>query len=117
YEVSQNSAEFMNEKKKQGSQLVAVGTTVARTLETTACSKNEIKSSSGDTDIFIFPPYEFKMVDILLTNFHVPKSSLMMLVDAFLQNKKSKRSIHSLYEEAINERLRFFSFGDAMLIL
>nr|AIA18919.1 Queuosine biosynthesis protein [uncultured bacterium] len=116
FEVTQKTADSINKAKTQGSKIVAVGTTVARTLETASDGK-EMKGRSGETDIFIYPPYTFKTVDILLTNFHVPKSSLMMLVDALLQNKKAKRNIIELYSTAIKERFRFFSFGDAMLIL
>ena len=71
----------------------------------------------GKTDLFIYPPYEFKMVDHLITNFHLPGSSLMMLVEAFLQHKNAKRSLVDLYQVAIKEKFRFYSFGDAMLII
>lgn len=117
YEVTKVSAEFINHAKSKGQKLVAVGTTVARTLESAAISPGILKDSKGETDIFIYPLYNFKIVDILLTNFHVPKSSLMMLVDAFLQNKQSKKTLLELYEIAIKNKFRFFSFGDAMLIL
>jgi len=117
YQVSALAAEQINEAKQKGKSVLAVGTTVIRTLETSADTKNHLLPKSGDTDIFIYPPYDFKIADMLLTNFHVPKSSLMMLVDAFLQYKGAKRSIHQLYAEAIKQQLRFFSFGDAMLIL
>lgn len=117
FEVTPKAADYINKSKMDGKKLVSVGTTVTRTLESAAAAKNIVAYSSGETDIFIYPPYNFQMVDILLTNFHVPKSSLMMLVDAFLQYKGSKKSIHQLYSIAIQEKLRFFSFGDAVLIL
>ncbi|MGE3279311.1 MAG: tRNA preQ1(34) S-adenosylmethionine ribosyltransferase-isomerase QueA [Candidatus Altimarinota bacterium] len=93
--------------------LVAVGTTAVRALESFARS-GEVR---GKTDLFIMPPYEFQVVDALVTNFHLPKTSLMMLVQAFLQYKGAKRSLVELYEMAVRERFRFYSFGDAMLIL
>ncbi len=93
--------------------VIAAGTTVVRTLETYAKSGKQ----TGETDIFIFPPYRFRSVDHLITNFHLPESSLMMLVEAFLQHKKAKRRLVELYRIAISERFRFYSFGDAMLIL
>lgn len=94
--------------------ITAVGTTVVRTLESVAIS-NQLKS--GETDLFIAPPFEFKLVNHLITNFHLPGSSLMMLVDAFLEHKKAKRRILELYAFAIKNSFRFYSFGDAMLIL
>ncbi len=112
---------------------MAVGTTVVRTLESVArqrvfstaspqggprrLSQKQLSSLYKKTDLFIFPPYNFKMVDIMITNFHLPKSSLMMLVEAFLQYKKSKKSLVELYNIAIKNNFRFYSFGDAMLIL
>lgn len=117
FEVPAKAAESISSYKSQGKKLIAVGTTVVRTLETAALGKPSIQPMSGDTDIFIHPPFKFKMVDALITNFHVPKSSLMMLVDAFLRHKNSKKSIQELYEIAIHNNLRFFSFGDAMLIV
>jgi len=107
---------------------VAVGTTVVRTLESVETrdrkffdgkpqtAKNLIPSLQK-TDIFIFPPYDFKMVDAMISNFHLPKSSLMMLVEAFLQNKGAKRSLVELYNIAIKNDFRFYSFGDAMVIV
>jgi len=97
----------------KGKRLVAVGTTAVRALESFARSGER----KGKTDLFLFPPYKFQMVDVLVTNFHLPKTSLMMLVQAFLQHKGAKRSIQDLYEIAIQETFRFYSFGDAMLIL
>jgi S-adenosylmethionine:tRNA ribosyltransferase-isomerase len=105
--------------KHEGKKLIAVGTTVTRTLESLEMSdvRNDGHKIYGKTDLFIFPPYNFKMVDILITNFHLPKSSLMMLVEAFLQYKKAKRDLVSLYKLAIINNFRFYSFGDAMLII
>ena len=105
-------------EKKEGKKLVAIGTTVVRTLESLARLKikdNKIKLYK--TDLFIFPPFQFQMVDILITNFHLPKSSLMMLVEAFLQYKGAKRHLIDLYNTAIRNDFRFYSFGDAMLII
>ena len=105
-------------EKKQGKKLVAVGTTVVRTLESFIRLKTkDNKTKLYQTDLFIFPPFQFQMVDILLTNFHLPKSSLMMLVEAFLQYKKAKRHLVKLYNIAIKNNFRFYSFGDAMLII
>lgn len=101
--------DFKNEEKN----LVAVGTTTVRTLE----SALKTKELSGQTNLFIFPPFDFQMVDILITNFHLPQSSLMMLVEAFLRYKKAKKRLVELYNIAIKNQFRFYSFGDAMLIL
>ncbi|MFA6521053.1 MAG: tRNA preQ1(34) S-adenosylmethionine ribosyltransferase-isomerase QueA [Candidatus Gracilibacteria bacterium] len=113
YEIEKSTEDEIKELKQQGKKLVAAGTTTVRTLESAA----KFKKSSGATDIFIFPPFEFRAVDALITNFHIPNSSLMMLVEAFLQFKHSKKHLHELYEIAIKENFRFYSFGDAMLIL
>ncbi len=113
YEVSEETARLINEAKSNGHKVVAVGTTSARTLETVATEFNgKIIASSGWTDIFIYPGYPFKAVDCLLTNFHLPKSTLIMLVSALA----TKNYILHAYEEAVRERYRFFSFGDAMFI-
>jgi S-adenosylmethionine:tRNA ribosyltransferase-isomerase len=121
YEITPQAAERINTLKNAGNKLVAVGTTVTRALEsaaeTSGVSKSILTARTEETNIFIFPPYKFKMVDILVTNFHVPKSSLMMLVDAFLENKKSSKSLLELYQIAIKEKFWFFSFGEAMVIL
>ena len=114
--VSDKTADAINIAKEVKTSIIAVGTTVMRTLEaltTTAV----VKAYTGPVDIFIYPPYQFQTVDILLTNFHLPKTSLMLLVEAFLQHKGSKRDILSLYEEAISNQFAFYSFGDSMLIL
>lgn len=108
--------------KQKGYKLVAAGTTTVRTLESVTVSNPQGSGNpegyiSGKTDLFIMPPYDFRLVDILLTNFHLPKSSLMLLVEAFLQYKKAKRHLWELYNVAIKNNFRFYSFGDAMLIL
>lgn len=113
YEVSEETAKVINNAKTNGHKVVAVGTTSARTLETVATEHDgKMVASNGWTDIFIYPGYEFKAVDCLLTNFHLPKSTLIMLVSALA----TKEHILHAYEEAVRERYRFFSFGDAMFI-
>jgi S-adenosylmethionine:tRNA ribosyltransferase-isomerase len=113
YSVSDKALKSIKSSKDQGKKLVAVGTTVTRTLE----SLSKTGRLTDKTDLFIYPPYEFKMVDHLITNFHLPKSSLMMLVEAFLQHKGAKKKLVELYNMAIENDFRFYSFGDAMLIL
>lgn len=113
YSIDKKIWEEIDNLRKQGKQLVAVGTTTVRTLE----SASKTKRLFGQTDLFIFPPFNFQMVDILITNFHLPQSSLMMLVEAFLRYKKAKKSLVELYNIAIRNQFRFYSFGDAMLIL
>jgi len=121
YEVDKKTLRCIDTSKQEGKKLVAVGTTVVRTLESIA--RQHVFSSAtqlsllSKTDLFIFPPYNFKLVDIMITNFHLPKSSLMMLVEAFLQYKKSRRSLVELYSIAIKNNFRFYSFGDAMMII
>lgn len=112
YMVDQKTAEVLNKAKSENRQIYAVGTTSVRTLETVFNKFNQFQESSGFTDIFIYPGYEFKAIDNLITNFHLPKSTLMMLVSAFA----SKDIIMNAYNEAIKEKYRFFSFGDSMLI-
>lgn len=115
FEIEKETLQLITRLKHEGKSLVAVGTTVVRTLE----SEKFVPASSnvfGETSLFIFPPYDFKMIDCLITNFHLPKSSLMMLVDAFLKFKKAKRGILELYDFAIRNNFRFYSFGDAILI-
>ena len=118
YEVNGETILSIQRQKSAEKKLVAVGTTVVRTLESLSKLKiqNEKLKIVGKTDLFIFPPYNFRTVDCLITNFHLPKSSLMMLVEAFLQYKGAKRKITELYEEAIKNNFRFYSFGDAMII-
>lgn len=119
FEVDLNMLQSINRLKQKGKKLIAAGTTTVRTLESISQSKiYNLKSNIyNKTDLFIFPPYDFKMVDVLITNFHLPKSSLMMLVEAFLQYKKSQKSLVELYNIAIKNNFRFYSFGDVMLIL
>ncbi|NTV55002.1 MAG: tRNA preQ1(34) S-adenosylmethionine ribosyltransferase-isomerase QueA [Candidatus Moranbacteria bacterium] len=119
--VSETAAERLTRAKAEGHRVVAVGTTALRTLESVIVpgadtGMREFRPYSGDTDIFIFPPHRFRSADMLLTNFHLPKSSLMLLVEAFLRDRGSKRTLVSLYEEAIREGYAFYSFGDSMLI-
>jgi len=110
--VPKETVKMIEETKSSNGRIVAVGTTVVRTLETMARQK-EMKEYSGWTDLFIYPPFEFKLVDILVTNFHLPRSTLLLLVSAFA----GREFIMMAYEEAVKRRYRFFSFGDAMLIL
>lgn len=117
YSISKDSAVAIKHAKENKRPIVAVGTTVVRTLESAKAAVAHGDSSFGATDIFIYPPYSFTVPDILMTNFHFPSSSLMCLVDAFLQDKHAKRNIMDLYKIAIKEKFRFYSFGDAMLIL
>lgn len=113
YEISEEVANRINLAKKEGRRVIACGTTSVRVLESAAIKKGEIKAHKGDTQIFIYPPYDFKIVDGLITNFHLPESTLMMLVSAF----ESVEEIKTIYQIAVNEKYRFFSFGDAMLLL
>lgn len=113
YEITPDVATRLNLAKQQGKRIIAVGTTSIRTLESAIDTINKkIKSGQNSTQIFIYPPYKFKFVDALITNFHLPESSLLMLVSAF----GGKKNIIKTYQEAINQKYRFFSFGDAMLI-
>ena len=113
YVMSEETANILNKAKKEGRRIVAVGTTSTRTLETIATNNNGLfKQCSGNTDIFIYPGYKFKAIDALITNFHLPKSTLVMLVSALA----GKDNILYAYNEAIKEKYRFFSFGDAMFI-
>ncbi len=114
YEISEEAAQAINRAKKENRRIVACGTTSVRTLESAVDSKGDLKSGRGETKIFIYPPYAFKVVGGLITNFHLPKSSLMLLVSAFLQ---SRDKLLAAYEEAIREKYKFYSYGDAMLIL
>lgn len=112
YSMSKEVAELLNNTKKNGKRIIAVGTTSTRTLETIATKYNEFKECSGWTNIFIYPGYEFKAIDSLSTNFHLPKSTLVMLVSALA----GRENILNAYNEAVKEKYRFFSFGDAMFI-
>lgn len=112
YSMSKDVADVLNTAKKNGQRIVSVGTTSTRTLETIMTKYGEFKEISGWTDIFIYPGYEFKAIDAQITNFHLPKSTLIMLVSAFA----SKEIILNAYNEAVKNKYRFFSFGDSMLI-
>lgn len=114
--ITEATADAINTAKRSGRPIVSVGTTTTRTLESFT-EGGRLRSGSGKTDIFIFPPYEFQMVDHLVTNFHLPKTSLLLLVDAFLAHKGARRDIMELYRIAIENRFTFYSFGDSMLIL
>lgn len=114
YQVTEGTARLLNEVREQGGRIISVGTTSTRTLETIASAHNgRFEEASGWTDIFIYPGYEFKAIDGMITNFHLPKSTLIMLVSALA----GRGSVLNAYNKAVEERYRFFSFGDAMLIL
>lgn len=112
YFMSKEVADKLNKAKKENRRIIAVGTTSTRTLETIMKEYGEFKECSGDTNIFIYPPYEFKAIDCQITNFHLPKSTLIMMISAFT----SKEMIMNAYKEAIKNEYRFFSFGDSMFI-
>ena len=112
FSVSEESARVINEARAAGGRVICVGTTSCRTLESASEDDGTVKAMSGDTGIFIYPGYRFKAVDALITNFHLPESTLLMLVSAFY----NKDSVMSAYKTAVEEKYRFFSFGDAMLI-
>lgn len=112
YYIKQEDVDKINNAKKNGKRVIAVGTTSCRVLETVAEEKGKIKEAEGDTQIFIYPGYQFKILDGLITNFHLPQSTLLMLVSALA----GKDYIMNAYEEAVKEKYRFFSFGDAMFI-
>ena len=112
YSVSEETARLIRETKAAGRRVIAVGTTSCRTLEAVATKYGEVRACSGDTDIFIYPGYKFKVLDCLITNFHLPESTLIMLVSALA----GREHVLAAYEEAVKERYRFFSFGDAMFI-
>jgi S-adenosylmethionine:tRNA ribosyltransferase-isomerase len=117
YQIDKETWQKILEEKRKGKKLVAVGTTVVRALESMIKFKIQNSNFFYKTDLFIFPTYNFHMVDVLITNFHLPKSSLMMLVEAFLQYKGAKKHLVELYNIAIKNDFRFYSFGDAMLII
>ena len=112
YYIKQEDVEKINNAKKNGNRVIAVGTTSCRVLETIADDKGMVKETEGDTQIFIYPGYKFKCLDGLITNFHLPQSTLLMLVSALA----GKDFIMNAYEEAVKDKYRFFSFGDAMFI-
>ena len=113
YEIDEENAEKINRAKKEGRRVICVGTTSVRTLETVADDAGFVRAQKGNTSIFIYPGYKFKCVDALDTNFHLPESTLIMLVSAFVGRQKTLE----VYEQAVKERYRFFSFGDACLFL
>ena len=112
YQVTEEAAETINRAKKEGRRVICVGTTSCRTVESAAVEKGRIEAGCDNTEIFIYPGYEFKVLDCLITNFHLPESTLVMLVSALA----GKEHVMAAYEEAIREKYRFFSFGDAMFI-
>ncbi len=113
YVVEQEQAALVNETKRNGGRVICVGTTSCRTLESATDEEGKLQAGSGWTEIFIYPGYQFKIMDGLITNFHLPESTLLMLVSAFA----GKEKIMAAYKEAVRERYRFFSFGDAMFIV
>ena len=113
YEITQETADRIREAKSRGNRVICVGTTSCRTIESASGEDGEIRAGRGWTDIFIYPGYRFRQMDALITNFHLPESTLLMLVSAFAGREKILRA----YEEAVRERYRFFSFGDAMLLI
>ena len=112
YVVEEDQAKLINDTKKAGKRVISVGTTSCRTLESATDENGILQAKSGWTEIFIYPGYQFKMIDALITNFHLPESTLLMLVSALA----GKEHILAAYKEAVKERYRFFSFGDAMII-
>ena len=112
YQVSEEAADLINGTKRAGGRIISVGTTSTRTLESVALEDGTVIPGSGNTEIFIYPGYQFKVIDALITNFHLPESTLLMLVSALA----GREHILEAYEEAVRERYRFFSFGDAMFI-
>lgn len=113
YQVSLEAAEKINRAREAGGRIICVGTTSCRTLESAADEEGKVRPGSGDTDIFIYPGYRFKVLDALITNFHLPESTLVMLVSALA----GREQVLEAYEEAVRERYRFFSFGDAMIVV
>ena len=113
YMIDEEAAEKINRAKEQGGRVICVGTTSCRTVESAADEEGRLKACSGWTEIFIYPGYQFKVLDGLITNFHLPESTLIMLVSALA----GREHVLDAYEEAVKERYRFFSFGDAMLVI
>ncbi|MBQ9096909.1 MAG: tRNA preQ1(34) S-adenosylmethionine ribosyltransferase-isomerase QueA [Clostridia bacterium] len=113
YIMPEETAKIINETKENGGRVIAVGTTSCRTLESVADESGLVRPCSGSTDIFIYPGYKFKLIDGLITNFHLPKSTLIMLVSTFAGRENTMNA----YKEAVNEKYRFFSFGDSMIII
>ena len=113
YRVDERNAEIITRAKREDRRVICVGTTSVRVLESVAAEDGTVQACSGDTDIFIYPGYKFKAVDALITNFHLPQSTLLMLISAFMGRENALET----YAVAVEEKYRFFSFGDAMLIL
>ena len=113
YEVTPETAELINRTRREGGRIISVGTTSTRTLESVTDESGIVHPGTGETDIFIYPGYEFRAIDGLITNFHLPESTLIMLVSAFA----GREHVLAAYEEAVRERYRFFSFGDAMFVV
>ena len=113
YEVSETASQKINQAKEKGGRIIAVGTTVCRTLETVSDEQGRVRAQAGETDLFIYPGYKFKIIDALLTNFHMPRSSLLMLVSAFAGLELTKRA----YQYALSQGYRFLSYGDCSLII
>lgn len=112
FSISENSAQIINEAKQMGKRIIAVGTTSLRALESVADTNGKVTECFSDTEIFIYPPYKFKVVDILMTNFHLPKSTLFMLICAFVGYENALK----IYNHAISNNYRFYSYGDASLL-
>jgi S-adenosylmethionine:tRNA ribosyltransferase-isomerase len=112
FSVSEESAELINSRRSAGGRVICVGTTSCRTIESASSDDGKVHAMSADTGIFIYPGYKFKATDALITNFHLPESTLLMLVSAFYNREKMLEA----YKIAVEEKHRFFSFGDAMLI-
>jgi S-adenosylmethionine:tRNA ribosyltransferase-isomerase len=113
YSISEETAQLINAARSAGGRVIPVGTTSVRTLETISDEQGKVCAGSGDSNIFIYPPYRFKAVDAMITNFHMPRSTLLMMISAFMGHELMRRC----YDHALKERYRFFSYGDAMLIL
>ena len=113
YQVTQETADLINRTKENGGRVICVGTTSCRTVESAADEGGRVQAGCGDTEIFIYPGYRFKVLDCLITNFHLPESTLVMLVSALA----GRENVLAAYQKAVDERYRFFSFGDAMLIV
>ena len=112
YDFPKEASDMINATRKAGGRIISVGTTSTRVLETVAAADPEMKPATGYTNIFIYPGYEFKCIDALITNFHLPESTLIMLVSALA----GRENVLNAYKHAVEERYRFFSFGDAMFI-
>ena len=112
YQVTQEAADVINETKKRGGRIICVGTTSCRTIESAADENGMVQPGCDNTEIFIYPGYQFKVLDCLITNFHLPESTLLMLVSALA----GREHVLDAYKEAVEEKYRFFSFGDAMFI-